>query len=144
MPPGTLIVVDSNFEGYSAQPLTDGRVNPQQAHWTQVAWASEESGRAHWIELRFPQPTPVREVRLWGAADSGTLHVPQQIEAQVSDGGTWTAIPNQRIERGESGLLTLHLPGTRLGRLRLAQPPHGGSPQRPDLMWITEVECHGD
>ncbi len=140
VPSGTIVVVDSDYEGYSAQPLTDGQLNPVGAHWTRVAWASGEGAGPHWIELRFPQPVPVREVRLWGALDAGTLHVPQRVEVQAPAGEAWAAVPGQRLEVGEKGLVTIRLSGESLGKLRLLQPEHGGSKDRPDLMWVTEVE----
>jgi len=77
---------------------------------------------------------------VWGALDSGTLHVPQRIEVQAPTGDGWSAVEGQRLEPGEKGLVTIRLPGENLGKLRLLQPEHGGSQDRPDLMWISEVE----
>jgi hypothetical protein len=140
VPQGTIVVVDSNYEGYSAQPLTDGQINPKDAHWTKVAWASGDYAGPHWIELRFPQPTKVREVRLWAALDAGTLHVPQKVEAQAQVGDKWAPIEGQQVEAGENGLVTIRLRGEALKALRVFQAPHGGSKDRPDLMWISELQ----
>jgi hypothetical protein len=140
VPAGTLVLVDSNYEGYSPYPLTDGKVNPPNVHWTQVAWASEEGADGHWIELRFPQPVTAREVRVYGALDAGTLHVPQLLGLQMPEGNGWMPIAAQKAQPGPDGLVTLTFPPQQLTALRVHQAPHGGSAARRDLMWISEVE----
>jgi hypothetical protein len=141
VPFGTVVVVDSNYEGYSAQPLTDGQINPQGVNWTRVAWASSEHAGPHWIELRFPQPTKVQEVRLWGALDAGTLHVPRKVEVHLPKGDGWAPVEGQQLAAGERGLLSVQFPAVEVRALRVLQPAHGGSAGRPELMWISEVEA---
>ena len=140
VPPNTLITVDSNYEGYNAQPLTDGHVNPTGVHWTRVAWASAENSGSHWIELRFPEPILVHEVRLWAALDAGTLHVPERVEVQEHSGDGWARIEGQEVNVADNGCVTLRLPPAERRLIRVWQAPHGGSKARPDLMWISEVE----
>jgi len=141
VPPGTIVVVDSNFEGYGPDPLTDGGVNPRDADWSRAAWASSEGEAPHWVELRFPQPVPVRQVRVWWALDGGRLHASTQVEVQVKQGAAWVCAEEQEARPGEQpGLTVITLPGQPLSALRICQLAHGGSTDRPDLMWVTEVE----
>ena len=141
VPPGTIVGVDTNFEGYTPETLTDGKANPQTTDWTRVAWASDEGAGAHWIELRFPQPAPVRQVRVWWALDSGRLHVSKQIEAQVKEDQGWVRAEGQEVKPGDKpGVTVISLPGRPLSALRLYQPPRSGSADRPELMWVTEIE----
>ena len=141
VPQGTIVAVEGNFGGYTPVVLTDGKVNPKGVHWTKVAWASSEHAGAHWIELRFPEATRAVEVRLHAGLDARTLHMPQKLEAQVLEGGEWTAAEGQRLERGPAlGLVSIRLTGKPLKQLRIVQPPHGGSTARPDLMWVSEIE----
>lgn len=141
LPPGTIVAVDSNYSGYGPEPMTDGKINPASEDWTKVAWASGEHDGPHWIELRFPSPTKVREVRIWWASDTGKLHASRQVEAQVQKDGDWVPIDGQEVKAGdEPGLTVIRLPGGSLKALRILQSPHCGSADRPDLMWVTEVE----
>ena len=145
MPQGTTVIVDSNYAGYGAEPLTDGKTNPRGTDWAQRAWASDENAGPHWIELRLPQATPVRAVRVWWAEDAGELHASRQVEAQAREGGEWRAVTGQEVQPdAEPGVTVIHLPPKAVKELRIHQAPHGGSASRPDLMWVTEVELVPD
>ena len=141
VPPGTIVVVDSNFEGYGPDSLTDGQVDPRGVDWSRAAWASGEGDGPHYIELRFPQPFPARQVRVWWALDGGRLHASAKVEVRVKQGAAWVRAEGQEARPGqEPGLTPVTLPGQPLSALRICQPAHGGSVDRPDLMWVTEVE----
>jgi hypothetical protein len=121
--------------------MTDGKINPASQDWTKVAWASGEHDGTHWIELRFPNPTKVSEVRIWWAKDAGKLHISRRVEAQVQKADDWVRTDGQELKAGdEPGLTVIRLPAAPLKMLRILQPARGGSPDRPDLMWVTEVE----
>jgi hypothetical protein len=144
VPPGTTMTVDSLYTDYSAQPLTDGQINPAGVHWTKVAWASAESDDAHWIELTLPKPMPVKEVRIWWALDSGKLWMSRKLVLQVKQGNEWVAVEGQELcPDAQRGLTTIRIGGQplkSLQSLRIFQPPHGGAPDRPGIMWVSEVE----
>jgi hypothetical protein len=83
----------------------------------------------------------VRELRVWAAKDGSTLHVPRKLEAETVKGEEWAPIIGQSVQAGDDPALTvIRLPGTPLTKLRIVQPPHGGSKDRPDLIWISEIE----
>ncbi|NUQ01695.1 MAG: hypothetical protein HUU35_17770, partial [Armatimonadetes bacterium] len=138
LPGGTLVKVDSTYPGYTAMVLTDGRVNPADADWSKVAWASGEGG-AHWVELRFPQPVAVKRLRLWWAKDNGVLHVSRKVVVERQEGGAWKTIEGQQTRR-EGEATVVDLPDSPVAALRLVQPDGGGSPERPGLLWLSELE----
>ena len=141
MPSGTIVRVDSNYPEYTPEVLTDGQINPEAAHWTKVAWASGEGAGPHWVELELPRPMKVGELRIWWGKDAGTLHVSEKIEAQRKEGDKWVRIKGQKTRQGDKAALTIiELSGTQTKMLRLYQPPHGGPPDRPGLMWVSEIE----
>ena len=135
VPVGTVVTVDSNYDGYHPEVLTDGRINPADAHWTDVAWASGDGGE-HWIELDLPRPTMVEQVTVWWARDEGRLKASGQLELQTPQGDGW-----QTIAKGQpaDGRTTFALDGKPQGKLRLRQAAGGGSADRPNLMWVTEI-----
>jgi hypothetical protein len=141
VPQGTTVTVDSLFPGYSAEPLTDGRINPPGVSWEKVAWASEEAAGEHWIELRLPSALPVREVKVWWAKDAGKLWISQQLRVEVGEKEKWRPAPDQQISTDrQQGVTIIRLSGEALKELRLLQPAQGGPPERPDIMWVSEVE----
>ncbi len=147
VPPGTVVLVDSLYDGYSALPLTDGLINPAEANWAKVAWASDENEKAHWIELRLPQPRVVKEVRLWWAKDAGTqpgtftLWVSREVTLQVWRKGEWVPVDGQDVHTdAERGVTVIRVTSLKAQRVRVYQPPLGGPADRKGLMWVSEVE----
>ena len=136
VPSGTVVEVDSNFSGYRPNVLTDGQVNPDKVHWTDVAWASDDQPKEHWITLRFPKPTTVRQMTVWWAKDEGQLRASATLDLQVPDGDDWRTVAMGEPQ-GEQTILAA--PGGPLTALRLRQPAGGGSRARPNLLWVSEI-----
>jgi len=136
VPRGTVITVDSNFDGYRADVLTDGKVNPADVHWTDVAWASADQPAEHWITLQFPQPLAARKVTVWWAKDNGQLMASATLEVQVPDGEGWRTVATGKPSGEATGV---ELDGSAVKALRLRQPAGGGSRERPNLMWASEL-----
>ncbi|MBI2299218.1 MAG: hypothetical protein HYU66_09815 [Armatimonadetes bacterium] len=137
MPAGTLVSVDSNFDNYTPVVLTDGRVNPESPDWWKVAWASAETNDAHWVELRFPAAVARGTLRVWWARDGGRLYRSPKLALQVPGGAGWRTVAEGS---GEPASLDLALPAGSWPAVRVWQPAGGGPPERPELMWITELE----
>lgn len=135
--------VDSCFPGYTPAPLRDGITVVTGLHWSVAAWASAEHGGAHWIDIRFPEPTQVDGVRVYWAVDHGQVYAAQALEIWGAGAGE----PRRRLQRvtPAHGVDTteLHLPAGQLTRLRLVQPAGLGAAARPHLMWVREVEVIG-
>ncbi len=114
--------------------------NPEGAHWTKQAWASNEGG-SHFVELRFPQPVKPRLLRLWWARDAGQVHASRKFEVQVRSGDQWVTMPGQQIQPPTRPELTeIVLTGGPVPALRLFQLDGGGSTERPGLLWLSELE----
>ncbi len=138
------VSVDSSYSGYDAEPINDGIAYPAaDAHWTDEAWASADAAAPHWIELRFERPVTIGSAAIWWSLDGGMPHTSREVtlEAAVDEG--WWSITTLRPEEPEArSELRLDQPVTS-DRFRLSQPAGGGSADRPNLMWVREVELFG-
>ncbi len=133
--------VDSQYNGYSAAPITDGVVHvAEDAHWTAEAWASADDETDHFIELSYPEEREVKRVVVYWSQDAGTPKTSRELRLQVPDGDGWrtvmTVLPSG-LE--EETVLELDEPVT-LARLRLLQPAGKGPAERGNVMWVREVE----
>jgi len=141
VPRGTKVSVDSLYSGYSALPLTDGKVNPSLPDWSKVAWASaDDAGVPHWIQLDLPRPQTVRKVKVWWARDAGKLWVSRKVLLQAMQGTRAVQIEGQKTSVDQArGVTTIEIPPQKLQHLRLYQPPGQGPSARPGIMWVTEI-----
>jgi|LSQX01.3.fsa_nt_gb hypothetical protein len=135
------VTVDSSYRGYSAEPLTDGIAHPAaDAHWTEEAWASEETAAAHWIELRFDAPRTIERAAIEWSMDAGVARTSKEVSLQVAEGDGWrtvmTITPDAPTPRSE---MRLDEPVT-AERIRIYQPGGKGPEGRGNLMWVREVE----
>ncbi len=143
LPVGTVVAVDSNFAGYTPAPLCDGLINPGGTDWANEAWASAEGG-PHWIELRFPRPIKIRRLRLWWARDGKVLYVSRTVVVQAKNRRNWQPVAGQRHLAERPELTVITLPSPQVTELRIHQPQGGGSAERPNLMWVSEVEVDAE
>jgi len=132
-----VVGVDSSYDGYRPEVLTDGRINPANVDWTAVAWASADQPVEHWIELRFAKPTAVRRVTVWWAKDEGQFRESATTELQVPDGEGWRTVATGKPGGGKT---VIACPGGPVPAIRLRQPPGGGSASRPNLLWVSELD----
>ena len=134
------VMVDSNYTGYSAAPLTDGIIQAEGLHWTQEAWASADTANPHWIELRFPAPVTIGRANVYWSLDAGVPHTSREVQVQVPQGAGWTTVatlkPASPTPQSE---IILDQPVT-TDRIRLWQPASKGPSERPGLMWVREAE----
>lgn len=143
MPRGTRVTVDSCYEGYRADPLADGKINPPDQDWSAVAWASAEEDGEHWVRLEFPAPQTVTRLVIHWALDNGAWYPSRRFVVETLRDGAWTPIPDAAADAAPNGSSTaVSWPPARLTSLRLRQPAGGGSPTRPDLLWISELEVY--
>ena len=130
--------VDSNFPGYGVAGLVDGLAGDARPNYL-TSWASAETSRAHWVELRLPAPFPVRAVIVHWAWDNGHVFSSRETQVQTYERGRWRDLG--LLSRPDpTGTASLALPGRAVTRLRLYQPQGRGSTARPNLMWIAELE----
>jgi len=139
---GATLSADSHFENYpSLAPLQDGNTDlPGDHSQNDISWASAETPEPHWIEVDFGQVRRITRVIICWAYYGGTYHTSQRFEVQVPDGAEWRTVwaaPPEGLEPRKFTTIEWGFAITR--RLRIYQPPGGGAPGRPDLMWLSEA-----
>ena len=139
---GATLAADSCFENYpDLTPLQDGRTALPGDHCrNDVSWASAETPEAHWVEVDFGRVRRVTRVSLCWAYYDGLYHTSRNYEVQVPDGGDWRTVWAAPPEGVEAGPFTTARWGFAVTRkIRIYQPPGGGPPHRPNLLWLAEV-----
>jgi hypothetical protein len=138
-PAGTRIEPSSCFLGYSVAAIVDGIRDRQSLHWSKAAWASaEEPGVSQQLDFSFPTSITGGAIHVTFAFDNNKWEVSRKIQIQVrsDDHSEWVNLPIST----DAHACDAALPATAIHRLRIVQDPAGGSVDRPDLMWIAQVE----
>jgi hypothetical protein len=141
---GATLTPDSSFSGYDDMAVLQDGIKPEAGSSLpgSISWASAETDAPHWVEVDFGQPREVREVSLHWANYSHELHTSRCFEVQVPEGDGWRTV-YRSPEAGEKpgACTTAEFAPQTLSRLRVYQPAGCGSPARPNLMWLTEIEA---
>jgi hypothetical protein len=138
--PTAKVSVDSSYSKYTAEPLTDGIIEPGDRHWSEQAWASADEVKAHHVQLDFPAPVQVRRVVVHWSRDAGVMRTSRQLRVESAAGVLWQA---DALAKSPLTEIILKTPAT-VKSLRLVQPAGGGPEERPGLFWIREIEVFGD
>lgn len=140
--PGVQVTADSTFGGYSTKALNDGVTDGANLAWNEAAWASEDGAGEHWVRLAFPQPVAVEEVVIHWNHEGGVTYTGREgvILGEVATGqelpiANWKSKPGERMTR-------VVFPRQMLKTLRVTQSPGQGAPERPGIMWLTELEAN--
>lgn len=140
--PGVKVATDSTFGGYSVAPLNDGIAETANLAWNEAAWASEDSPAEHWVRLSFPQPVAVGEVVVHWNREGGVTYTGREgmILGEVATGqelpiANWKSTPG-------SGQTRVTFPRQVLKSIRVVQNPNQGTPERPGIMWVSEIELN--
>jgi serine/threonine protein kinase len=140
------VVVDSNFDGYSAAPLTDGETNVQRIarmRYNAGNWASAETPTPHWIELAFDHPARISAVYIYWGFDRDRFMPSRQVELQAPDnGGDWRTVSAMQPGNDHDRMAFEFAPIT-TARVRIFQPAQQGPANRPFVMWVREVTVYG-
>jgi serine/threonine protein kinase len=140
------VEVDSNFDGYSAAPLTDGETNVQRIarmRYNTGNWASAETPTPHWIELGFDHPTRVSAVYVYWGFDRDRYMPSRRVELQAPDnGGDWRTVSAMQPVSDHDRMAFEFAPITTT-RVRIFQPAQQGPVNRPFVMWVREVTVFG-
>ncbi len=134
------VEVDSAYSSYTAAPLRDGITDTAEVAWSEAAWASGESFEPHWVLIRFPSLTEVREVKVWWALDGGELWSSARHRGEVqTPAGEWVEVG--AIENETPREFDHHSFDPIMAQaVRVIQPAGGGPVGRESLMWLSEVE----
>ncbi len=139
LPAGTRIEPSSCFLGYTVASVVDGIKDRRSLHWSKSAWASaEEPGATQQLNFSFPKPVIGGTLRVTFAFDNNTWRVSRhlRIQTKADDQSPWTELHFVTDDHATNCVL----PETPVCQLRVIQEPGGGSADRPELMWIAQVE----
>jgi hypothetical protein len=134
------VVVDSNYSGYSPNPINDGYIEVADKHWTDQAWASEDHGREHFVELRFAQNRTVQKVVIYWSLDAGIARTSREVHLQIPEGVAWKTIKTIECDRPVPATEMVLRHPVSTNKLRLFQPANKGPNDRKGLMWVREIE----
>ena len=141
---GTTVRVSSAFTGYDdPAPLIDGHtVLSGTSCGPDVTWASAETAADHWAELTFTGTRTVREVTIYWAAYTDRLLTPRGFMVQVMQANEWHTVYRSPDE-GEppARLTTVRFTPVETDQVRVYMPQGQGSKERPNLLWIAEIEA---
>jgi serine/threonine protein kinase len=140
------VTVDSSYDGYDAEPLTDGETDVQKIarlRYNRGNWSSAETPDAHWIELAFEKPTRVAAVYVYWGFDKNRFMPSRRVELQVPDErGSWRALSS--MEPGNDyDRMAFEFAPIEVDRVRILQPAREGPANRPFVMWVREVKVFG-
>lgn len=111
--------------------LTDGNVD--------TCWASEETPAPHWAELRWSAQVTFSQVLIDWAECWRRYWTTTTYQLQCWDGATWRDLVGV-TGQPEAAVSRHRFPPVTTDRLRLWQPLGGGPAERPNLLWVAEIE----
>ncbi len=135
------VEVDSYYSGYDTEPINDGVIYPpEDAHWTDEAWASAEKPEDHWIKLTFDDQRTIDRAVIYWSLDAGIPRSSAEVSLQVAVDEGWRTLATVHPEP-LSVYTEIRLDEPVTGRIfRIFQPAGQGPRDRANLMWVREVE----
>ncbi len=135
---------DSAFPNYEMlDALNDGIKRVIGAHCqNDVSWASAEVPGEHWLEVTLAEARKLKEVTIYWASYGGSENTSQKLAVQVPADGGWRTVaesPEKGHPMHES--TTLRFEPVEVSKFRVLQASGGGPPNRPDIMWVVEIEA---
>lgn len=139
------VAVDSSFDGYGTEPLTDGETNVRRIKdlsYNKGNWASAETPDAHWIELSFENPVRLASVYIFWGFDRNRFMPSRSVELQTAnENGEWQTIST--VEPGDDYDRTaFEFAAITTRRVRVVQPAQQGPSRRPFIMWVREIKAY--
>ncbi len=145
MPAQTKLVSSPSYFEYSLNPVVDGIRDRKGLNWQVCSWASAEEAEAHGIEIHLSKPRSGGRFQVTWAfdvhnADNGNWWVSRQYVVQVrkTADGEWETVAN--VAGNQSIVGSHQLPNKEFQFVRIVQPVGGGHPNRPNIMWVGQVE----
>lgn len=132
---------DSLYPQYRLDPINDGLQVYAGDDFTRRATATEESDAPHWVQVTFPGERPLERVIVYWAAEGGTVYCSRRFAVQALIGEQWQ--PVAEVTRSEPGYVSVvDFEPVQASGVRIVQPPGMGSAERPNLLWVAEVEAY--
>ncbi len=129
--PETTVETSVSRADYSSDALKDGQID-RRLPWKIAAWASIEDSEDKFITFNLSHRTTLsRAIIYWEA-------VSRKITVEVSDGGPWKVVAEVKPDSDVTDI-NLSKAGE-ISRIRFTQKSGDGPEDRPDIMWVREVE----
>ncbi len=139
---GGSVIVDSIFETYGFKTLNDGYRNEPKLHWSKAAWASSETSKEHWIQIKLSQKKIISDIKIIWALDNHEIHSSQDIIIQNFVGDVWKDIKKVTNIPSGTEISDIKIDPQETQNIRILQPKGRGSKSRANLMWVAEVEVY--
>jgi tRNA A-37 threonylcarbamoyl transferase component Bud32 len=138
--------VDSNFDGYVPDPLTDGVTDVRRIssmRYNRGNWVSAETAGPHHIDITLDGPRRVSTVYVFWGFDRGRFMPSRRVELYAWAEGRGE-VKISELEPGDNFDRTAFtFEPVVTSRLRIQQPAEQGPPNRPFVMWVREVQVFG-
>ncbi len=148
---------DSSFSGYNPSVVCDGERNEgsEDGRWAEVAWASMETSDEHWLEFELPGKIKIKSIMIWWARDRGTFWYGEDIVIEANGKIVYDSTRSKEknplvkeVKRKEGDAAGYQVTEIYFNEpvvadtVRIVQLPGGGHPDRPNIMWVAEVEIY--
>jgi len=148
-PAKTKLLATEPYDSYLLAPVVDGIKQRQDLSALDAAWASAEDGTTHGIEIQLSQPQRGGRFQVTWAYDTNGPEgvrwwVSREFVIQVKDkaGDEWKTVVE--VKHNQSVVGCYPLPESAFSFVRIYQSAGGGHPQRPNLMWVGQLELFKD
>ena len=133
---GGTVLVSSCYDGYFAFPINDGRVKAG-LPWFLEAWASQEVPKqSQWVEIKPARECHPISLNIYWVKPSTEIIV--QVPSRKGQWRDYCRVePSSKEQKSVVDLSGLKAP---ISKVRLYQPPGRGPADRPNIMWIRELE----
>ena len=148
-PAKTKLIATEPYPDYQLTPVVDGIKQRKDLSPQEAAWASAEDDTAHGIEIQLSQPQRGGRFQVTWAYDTNgpesvRWYFSRDYVIQIKDkaGDEWkTAV---EVKNNQSIVGCYPLPETAFSFVRILQTAGGGHAQRPNLMWVGQLEVFKD
>ena len=137
------VEVSSTYSGCNPENLIDGLRNHRKLPWNRAGWASEEKPeKEQWVEILLPQKTTIKNIDIYWAFDNGKYFSSSEIIIQIPAGNNWKNIGRLNNIPPNTPQSDFSPPPSigEVDKIRFIQPKGKGPGQRPNIMWIAEIE----
>ncbi len=141
---GTTVRVDSSFQGYSPNALTDGYRHEENLEWYERSWASAERPGPHEATVSFSAAKNVRRVLVYWAVEGKDVMASTRVDLLDDKGHVAaTFLPKKEKDGSVKPISEVAFSVPRkLTAIRLRQPAGAGPEGRTNIMWLAEIEAY--
>jgi len=145
LPASTKVISTPTYPEYALTPVVDGIKKRKDLGWQDGSWASEEDENIHGIEVQLGKPQRGGRFQISWAydihnEDNGKWWVSRDyvIQIKAKADSPWKTVA--AVKGNQSVVGSYALPDELIGFIRIYQLPGGGHADRPNIMWVGQIE----